>query len=254
MPHAASGRRQGMWHPFRLEVMDQLPRRKERQRKPDISVALFRRLMDRVPEHTRPVFWTLVILGLRVKTEYLRLIPDHLRPHTFGVLAPEAKSAGAVLQVDPDLWHWILDAVPSPIGYQQLTRHWHAACLAEGVAKMVQVPCIGRDLGHWQSAELARHRRCTRLSLPYGPRTPPATVERYMGPTLHDLRHCHGQWLTAAGVAEAFVQASLRHQTPDQTRGYTMQEVRGRVAQAMAQLLCSDGASPPRSTALTLMH
>lgn len=42
-----------------------------------------------------------------------------------------------------------------------------------------------------------------------------------------------------AGVPEVMVQASMRHQTPDQTRGYTMQEVRGRVAEAMAKLLCA---------------
>jgi integrase len=36
--------------------------------------------------------------------------------------------------------------------------------------------------------------------------------------TLHDLRHCAGQWLTEAGRPEASVQQTLRHKDPTMTR------------------------------------
>lgn len=55
--------------------------------------------------------------------------------------------------------------------------------------------------------------------------------------TLHDLRHCHGQWLVGAGRPEAAVQKSLRHKTATMTRRYTVQVDRGVNAAAIAEIL-----------------
>ena len=47
--------------------------------------------------------------------------------------------------------------------------------------------------------------------------------------TLHDLRHCFGQWAVNAGVPESAVQTALRHASAAMTRRYTKQkERRGR--------------------------
>jgi integrase len=52
--------------------------------------------------------------------------------------------------------------------------------------------------------------------------------------TLHDLRHCTGQWLVNAGRPEASVQQTLRHSDPSMTRRYTRQKMKGEDAAAMA--------------------
>ena len=54
---------------------------------------------------------------------------------------------------------------------------------------------------------------------------------------LHDLRHCFGQWLADAGVAENRIQTGLRHATPAMTRKYTTMRDKGENAKTMADLL-----------------
>ncbi len=54
---------------------------------------------------------------------------------------------------------------------------------------------------------------------------------------LHDLRHCYGQWLADAGVAEARIQTGLRHATATMTRRYTKQRDQGENAHAIANVL-----------------
>lgn len=59
------------------------------------------------------------------------------------------------------------------------------------------------------------------------------------GVTLHDLRHCHAQWLINAGRPESAVQQSLRHRTAGMTRRYVTQVERGHNAVAIADLLAA---------------
>lgn len=54
------------------------------------------------------------------------------------------------------------------------------------------------------------------------------------GITLHDLRHCHGQWALENGAAEHEVQAQLRHTSIAMTRRYVKTLKRRRAAQAAA--------------------
>jgi len=74
-----------------------------------------------------------VAVGLRVG-EYLRLTADHLHPITRTVSVPGSKTASsaAVLRVDPDLWPWIVQAVPAPVGYNWLRTYWKRALEAVG--------------------------------------------------------------------------------------------------------------------------
>lgn len=67
--------------------------------------------------------------------------------------------------------------------------------------------------------------------------------------TLHDLRHCHGQWAINAKVDESKVQGSLRHESPAQTRDYTMQAGTIDVSAALADGLLGQATEPRRRKA-----
>jgi integrase len=62
------------------------------------------------------------------------------------------------------------------------------------------------------------------------------------GITLHDLRHCHGQWSLQGGASEPAVQVSLRHATASMTRRYTKSRQRDQVARAISSVL--DASEP----------
>jgi integrase len=199
------GKRTGRSHPFRAQVMDLLPRKAEKKRVPAISPAVFHRLVSLTPVYAQPVYRALLITGFRWG-EYEALDRGHLRPQTFEIEVPGTKTVNSadVVPVDPACWAEIERAVPSPIAYGQIRKHWAKACLAEGLATKVPDPC-----------------RPGRL--------------RYKGPTLHDIRHLTGQFMTNAGVPESMVQAYLRHSDPSTTRRYTMQAMRAEASSAIAR-------------------
>lgn len=199
------GKRTGRGHPFRLKVLDAIPRKAEQGRVPDISPQLFERMMRIVPDYVRPCYVTMVAAGLR-KGEYLALKREHLRPDSYAIEVPGTKTPGseAVIPVTPEIWPWVEAAVPSPVQYKQLRLHFVRACRALGLSK----------------------------------------PGRYTGPRLHDLRHCTGQWATAGGVDEAAVQQYLRHRDPKTTRIYTVQQMRAEVSTVVSRsLLTAGGAS-----------
>lgn len=69
------------------------------------------------------------------------------------------------------------------------------------------------------------------------------------GVTLHDLRHCLGQWATDAGVPEKSVQWALRHRDPNMTRRYTQSRGKREVAVAMGKVLRRSRRKPARQAA-----
>jgi integrase len=209
------GKRTGRAHPSRTAILDLLPRKREHKRVPAISPGVFAGLMARqIPEHARPSYYALAITGFRLN-EYLALERAHLRPALYEIEVPGTKTeeSAAVIPVHPSLWRWIDAAVPSPLAEKWLRVHWHRACLKEGLATLVPDP----------TGRISPVTKKVRL--------------RYKGPTLHDLRHCNGQWATNAGAHESMVQAYLRHTDPATTRRYTMQQMRTEVAGAVARAL-----------------
>lgn len=96
------GRRTGNSHPWRLNLMDRLPRKPELKQVPRLTPATFLRLVSLTPEWVRPCYMTLVLTGLRV-SEYLALQRHHLRPETFELEVPGTKTpaSAAVLPVEP---------------------------------------------------------------------------------------------------------------------------------------------------------
>lgn len=200
------GKRVGRNNQFRNEVLDMLPRKVERKRVPSITPAVFHRIVARTPDYAQPVFYTLLVTGLRIRSEYMRLERSDLRPATFELEVHGTKTfeSQGVIPVAPDCWRWIELAVPCPIAYGQIRKHWMRACLAEGVARKIPDPFKGGRL-------------------------------RYDGPTLHDIRHLTAQFMTNEGVPESVVQRYLRHSDPTTTRRYTTQAVRAEAATALAK-------------------
>jgi len=122
-----------VYAPLRRAVMKAIPKRAERERVPDLDVPTFWRVVEAAEAHVRPAFVALVALGLRVG-EYLRLRETDLHPITKTVSIPGTKTASsaAVLHVDPELWPWIVAAVPAPVAYKWLRLYWKRALRAAG--------------------------------------------------------------------------------------------------------------------------
>ena len=201
------GKRKGQLHPFRVEVMDLFPTKKGVQRVPDLTPELFWQIVEAAPEHVRAPFVTIVITGTR-KSEYLRLLPEDLLHATHQVRIWDGKTeeSKAVVPVDASMWEWVVAGVPSPVGALWRLRYWHRACLKVGVA------------------ERRPH-----------PRKPGQL--RYVGPTLHDLRHCLGQWSVDAGGSLVAAQAMLRHASIAMTARYAKQKLRTENAGVMAGVM-----------------
>lgn len=201
------GKRRGQLHPFRVEVMDLIPTKKGHQRVPDLTPELFWQVIEAAPKHVQAAYVTIVITGTR-RAEYLRLVPDDLLPATHQVRIWDGKTdeSKAVVPVHESMWEWIEAGVPAPLGYLWLLRYWHRACIAVGVGERRPDP-----------------RRPGQL--------------RYVGPTLHDLRHCLGQWSVNAGGSLVAAQAMLRHASIQMTARYAKQKLRSENAGVMAGVM-----------------
>lgn len=142
----------GKHHPMRHAVVAAFPRRKESPRVPDLSPDLFWQIVDAAPPHVRGVYVTLLLTGLRVRSEFLQLTREHLMPHTHRITVPGTKTdeSAAVVSVDPAQWHWIEQAVPSPIKYRWLRIHWSRACAAAGATKLT-LHSLRHALAQWSS-------------------------------------------------------------------------------------------------------
>lgn len=209
------------FHPARLEILEAIPTRPTRVRVPDFTQPVFWQVVDAAREDVRPAFVTLLLTGMRVKTEYCRCTDAHLRPHTCAVEVPGTKTAGSadVVRVAEEHWPWIVAAIPAPLGYKGLRREWNRACDRAGIA-------VYREWVEEQPDGTTKRR------------------ESYQGPGLHTLRHAHGQWATDAGVPLIHVKASMRHATLAQTEKYARQKAKGEVAAALGQRLTRPAVQP----------
>ncbi|MGQ0641347.1 MAG: tyrosine-type recombinase/integrase [Gemmatimonadaceae bacterium] len=193
-------------HPFRRKVMRPIPRAAERPRVPDLTPEAFWQVLETIPEPLRSAYLTLVLTGMRV-SEYLNCTAFHLKQSIRAVDVPGTKTAwsSSVIRVDEDFWPAVQRAIPCPLGI------WHP------------VPTKGVQFdARYKRLRLTWNEACKRLGLSV---------------RLHDLRHCTAQWVTDEGLAEAKVQAALRHSTPNMTRRYTLSKDRGEVAATLAKVL-----------------
>ena len=176
-------------HPFRHQVIDAIPLRKEAERVPNISPTKLAEVVEHLPEAVRFFPWCLVLTGCRIG-EYLRLTEDDLQPYAFSIRVRGTKTDASdrTVYVDTASWWIIESAIPCYLQYGQLRRHWIAACQAAGLS----------------------------------------------GVTLHDLRHCSGQWAVEGGADEGAIQDHLGHATRQMTARYTRRANQGRAARALS--------------------
>lgn len=120
------------FHPVRREIMARLPKAAEPAgRVPELSTALFWRIVSEAPIHVRSCYVTLATTGLRVG-EYLALDESNLRPITKEIEVPGTKTVASndVIRVGEEAWKHVVAAVPAPVRYKWLYTHWKRACRA----------------------------------------------------------------------------------------------------------------------------
>lgn len=195
-------------HPFALEVRALMPRDVEEERVPDLTPALFWRILAAAPEHVRPAFMSLLLLGCRVRQEYLKIDRDRqLMPERHAVKFPgtgtNKSKRGRVVTVDEEYWPWVDAGVPSPLGYKWLRMNWIRACVAAGAGTFVDEE---KELG-------------------------------YVGLHMHDLRHALAQWASDAGVPLDRIGDVLGHTHLSTTARYTRTTSGNQVARAAGDAL-----------------
>lgn len=195
-------------HAFALEVRGLIPRDVEEERVPDLTPALFWRILEHAAEHVRPAFMTLLLLGCRVRQEYLKidrakqLMPERLAVRFPGTGTNKSKK-GRVVTVDEEYWPWVDAGVPSPLGYKWLRMQWIRACVAAGAGTFVD-----------EEEELG-----------------------YVGLHMHDLRHALAQWASDAGVPLDRISDVLGHSNVMTTSRYTRVTSSNQVARAAGDAL-----------------
>lgn len=120
-------------HHFRLEVLEKIPLRKERPRRPDIDVDFFWLAVTATPEHARPCYVTLAATGMRMK-EYLSCDETSLVPALRAIDIKQTKPEPRAerIYVGEELWAWVEAGIPSPLKRRWMFIYWKRAVKALG--------------------------------------------------------------------------------------------------------------------------
>ncbi len=134
----------GKHHPFRHQVLERFPHKKERKRLPDLSIDDFWRVVNRLPEEFRAVYVTLVATLMRIN-ELLACTDLNLHHHTRKIAVPGTKTVSSedTIPVAESNWPYVRAAIPCPFSHWQLWRRWRDACTSAGVT-----PTTLHDLRH----------------------------------------------------------------------------------------------------------
>jgi integrase len=223
-----------VFHPFRREVMNikRFPLKPEVERVPELSIKDFLALMRQVPAHARPVYWTLVLTGMRLK-EYLSCAEWHLRPKSHQVEVPGTKTdeSADVVTIDKEMWRWVELGIPAPLKSTWIHKYWWRACVALGFGRYEPVMKDGVQV----TRKVRVRRRDEFVDRP---------VTRYVGLRVHDIRHFLGQWADDAGATESQIQVVLRHADPKMTRRYMKRRNKGEVAKLVGRAIKKHEKAP----------
>jgi integrase len=139
----------GVHDPFRLLVMKAIPKAREKARVPDLTPALFHRLLHAIPERFRAAYMVLAATGLRVG-EYLALQKHHLKPNTLSIDGPGTKTAASAdtIPVHERLWPWVVASVPAPLQYKWLRIYFKRACEQVGSPEL-RLHDLRHACGQW---------------------------------------------------------------------------------------------------------
>lgn len=225
---------------FARKLRQLIPRKKVKKRRPTLTIEQFKAAVAQTPPHATAAYWVLAATGVRIG-EYLASTAAHLdaASHTYLVPGAAKNEIGDFpLRIDPRWWSTLERGIPARLGHKWLHVYWMRACIATGLGRQIDTGKsrrVRRKLERGQNYTRRGHMEEGRPDHQVAYDTVP--VMRYRGPTLHDLRHCHGQWAINAKVDESKVQGSLRHENPNQTRDYTMQAGTLDVSAALADAI-----------------
>lgn len=142
------------FHPFRRGVVVNIPTAQEVERVPDLTPEVFWNIMAKAREHVRPAFMTLLLTGMRDRSEYLRCTKEHLKPGILAVQPPGTKNKKAKepVYVEESLWPWIESGIPAPVKYKRLRELWNEAVALAGYADL-HLHDLRHALAQWATNE-----------------------------------------------------------------------------------------------------
>jgi integrase len=126
------------WHPLRSSLLAKIPSAAEVERTCAISVEQFWQIVAGIPEEVQPIYVTLVATGARWG-EYQKLRATDLLADTHAVkLTGEPtkrnpKKRTRTVYIAEWLWPWVSAAVPAPLGYKAVRRHWVKGLKGQGI-------------------------------------------------------------------------------------------------------------------------
>lgn len=194
--------------PFRRELVSRIPLAEEPEgRIPDLTPEQFLRILARITDDdVRAALMVLVLTAMRIG-EYLSLDESCLQPGYRRIRIPrqEGNKTGGTITLADDAWGWAVAAVP------------FAGLPVPVTARKVESdPRYRRIWRVWRAARDA---------------------EGVGDVTLHDLRHCAGQWASDAGESDRVIGQLLRHSDPRMTARYTKQKDARAASAAVGRVL-----------------
>lgn len=166
-----------VYHPFRRQIVKQIPRRKERHRVPDVEPQDFRIIVAHARPELRPFYWSIAITGARLG-ELKRLTRNELRPRSRSVNLDATKTdtdeGDRIIPVSARLWPWLERAIPVRVSDWTLRQYWYKACEAAGYPRIRL-----HDLRHFTGQQLADAGRSEAAIGRFLGQTTPAITRKY---------------------------------------------------------------------------
>ena len=118
--------------------------KQEAERMPDVTIDLFRDMVDTLPVYIQPAIMCLALTGM-LPSEYARCDGTNLLPHTKQIRIPGKKTLvrEGTLRLGDESWEWVKRAIPCPVSMDWLSRRWKTVQDAFGVSLQL------RDLRHF---------------------------------------------------------------------------------------------------------
>lgn len=137
-------------HATRRAVMKNFPRDEEPERVSDLPLPLFRDILDHVPDALRPCYLTMAAGGLGPK-EFCSIQESDKLPQSTSVRVHGSKNGRkgvALVAFAPEVWAWVVAAIPCPVPQTALASHWKRAAKKVGRSD-VRLYDLRHCFGQW---------------------------------------------------------------------------------------------------------
>lgn len=228
-------------HEFREKIGHITPMLPEDERVPDITPDVFGRVLAELPRDAQAIAMTLLLTGMRDRSEYFRAADTDLLPATYQVRIPGRRTKGKkgrYVAIDESMWTWVHTAIPAPMTYKTFMKHWHRACVAVGVGRYVETgktAMVRKKLERGQQY-IHRGHGDVRHEL-RKPEHVEKKLTRYEGLRPHDLRHALAQWTHDAGRSLSEIKVMLGHSSIAMSERYARTKSQRAVAGTAATII-----------------